>query len=367
MRKIRYEATGDTLVVDGGYRTRRQMGLLAAPLEQLFDVSLVSFRDAAATYKKHTGETRLTLVWVDRPTEVFEKGNPMLGLQRLSSDGSRVWVSAIFYVAEREGFPEDSSALTRVVHANVHQAVEELNGSIEIKVGRFVPGELRQVQLNVEIPPPRRTIGEADAFAESLRSQAKEGAARFLGTPEGVVEALSFAPGALVGQYESQWLEAKRELFDLTRDPQKLELAKDVAALANSGGGLIIFGFSTKSEPAGDRITRARRIDVSTLSPHRYIQVLRARIHPCPERIQIAHTGDTHAGFAYIRVGQQAEELSPFMLRQTESKSGVRTTSLTIPVRTAAQIEYTNPESIHSLIVAGRAALRGSQLGDSPG
>jgi len=360
LRIIRYDTRDETFVIEGGYRTTKRRGLPVAPLEQLFDVSLVSFRDAAVAFRRTGHKQPLELAWVDRPTEVLQRGQPALGLNRLISDGSKVWVSTLFYVAERDEFPEDSDSAAALVARNIRPVAEKFGGKVEVKVKPFIPGDLREVKLIAEISTQRTTIGEVDAFANSLRDQGKDGAARYLGTPEGVIQALTFAPGALVGQFESQWLEAKRELYDLTRTPQKIELAKDVAALANSGGGLIIFGFSTKSELGGDRITRARSIDSSSLRSDRYMQILRARIHPFPEGIKIASASESLAGFAYIRVPRQPEELYPFMLRQTASKGGIRSTSLTIPVRSGATVEYSNPESIHSLIVAGRAALRAS-------
>ena len=250
-----------------------------------------------------------------------------------------------------------------LVSENISSLVEQFDGTCTVEVKPFVPGDLRQVQIHVGLPAQRRTVGEIDAFGQSLRNEAREGVVRLLGTVAGVVDALSFAPQALVGQVESQWLEAKRELYDLTRPQQKIELAKDVAALANSGGGLIIFGFSTRSEGESDRITHARHIDTSSLNTNQYMQVLRARVHPFPERIKIVRLGDTSAGFAFIRIPKQAEELFPFMLRQTASADGVRSVSLTIPVRREANVEYASPESIHALIVAGRAALRGSPRG----
>jgi hypothetical protein len=53
---------------------------------------------------------------------------------------------------------------------------------------------------------------------------------------------------ALVGQFESPWLECKRSPYLLPNDGQRLELAKDVSALANASGGLILLGFSTKRD-----------------------------------------------------------------------------------------------------------------------
>lgn len=44
----------------------------------------------------------------------------------------------------------------------------------------------------------------------------------------------------LVGEFENEWLECKGQPYDLTREDQKLELAKDITGLANAGGGLLL-------------------------------------------------------------------------------------------------------------------------------
>ena len=53
---------------------------------------------------------------------------------------------------------------------------------------------------------------------------------------------------SIVGQFASQWLECKRSPYVLSNEGQRLELAKDVSALANASGGLILLGVSTKKD-----------------------------------------------------------------------------------------------------------------------
>ncbi len=47
---------------------------------------------------------------------------------------------------------------------------------------------------------------------------------------------------ALIGVSEAAWLDAKESPYILDTLKQKLELAKDVSALANSAGGVIVLG-----------------------------------------------------------------------------------------------------------------------------
>jgi hypothetical protein len=57
---------------------------------------------------------------------------------------------------------------------------------------------------------------------------------------------------ALVREPESDWLECKRSPYQLSTDKHKLELAKDVAGLANAAGGLLLIGFATARDATHD-------------------------------------------------------------------------------------------------------------------
>jgi len=62
--------------------------------------------------------------------------------------------------------------------------------------------------------------------------------------------------GSLEGEHESQWLDFKKEPHlrpgGKTEDSHKFELAKDVSAMANAGGGLIVWGFTEAKDPTED-------------------------------------------------------------------------------------------------------------------
>jgi len=79
--------------------------------------------------------------------------------------------------------------------------------------------------------------------------------------PEQILAALgSGSFDSLVGEFETSQLECKRQPYDLASEEQKLELAKDVSALANAAGGLLVIGYSTVRDEAHqeDRIDRCR-------------------------------------------------------------------------------------------------------------
>ncbi len=55
-------------------------------------------------------------------------------------------------------------------------------------------------------------------------------------------------PSGLIGQPEAVWLEFKTSPYQLSDERQKFELAKDVSAMANADGGVILMGVETQKD-----------------------------------------------------------------------------------------------------------------------
>jgi hypothetical protein len=93
---------------------------------------------------------------------------------------------------------------------------------------------------------------------------------------------------ALIGEFENEWLECKRQPYGLESDIHKMELAKDVAGLANARGGLILIGFSTtRSATHGmDQIDGATPFPINMFDPTRYNNILADWLWPPIENIR---------------------------------------------------------------------------------
>jgi hypothetical protein len=94
---------------------------------------------------------------------------------------------------------------------------------------------------------------------------------------------------ALIGLVESEWLDAKETPYHLDSPKQKLELAKDVAAFANAGGGIIVIGFDCEKEPttSSERIRGVCQFPVPFVDPNKYSQILADLVHPPPHGVSI--------------------------------------------------------------------------------
>lgn len=93
----------------------------------------------------------------------------------------------------------------------------------------------------------------------------------------------------LIGEFENDWLECKGQPYDLNREDQKLELAKDVSGLANAGGGLLILGYSTKSSVINgeDQIHEVRAFPEDRFLQKQYESVITTWIYPPIEGLKI--------------------------------------------------------------------------------
>ena len=117
------------------------------------------------------------------------------------------------------------------------------------------------------------------------------------------LEGLDFE--ALIGLVETEWLDAKQTPHHLDSQKRKLELAKDVAAFANAGGGIIVIGFDCEKEPttSSERICEVCQFPVSRVDPNKYSQILADLVHPPPRGVSVrVFEADDKKGVAAIVV-----------------------------------------------------------------
>src|SRR5918912_515412 len=137
----------------------------------------------------------------------------------------------------------------------------------------------------IELQPPirRRSIGQLLDLAEDFSALAAAAQGHGL-TPGSTADLLRGGrPDALVGQPETDWLDAKRTAPQVTSNVDKLSFAKDVAAFANSDpGGLLALALRTRRTSAGDVIERVTPFPANLLVPTRLRAIVRARVYPPP-------------------------------------------------------------------------------------
>ncbi|MEQ1947706.1 MAG: ATP-binding protein [Bryobacteraceae bacterium] len=127
----------------------------------------------------------------------------------------------------------------------------------------------------------------------------------------------------LVGETEGQHLDVKSQPYQFkTGMDAKRELAKDVAAFANTLGGYILVGLTTKISDvhAGEEIVAIRPIPRTEFDPDQYRKILAEWLYPQPNGLAITFVSyGTHAnqglGIAYVPPQDTANK--PFLITRT--------------------------------------------------
>lgn len=164
----------------------------------------------------------------------------------------------------------------------------------------------------------------------------------------------------LMGDIEDGVFECKAAPYYLDNDAGVFELAKDVAAFANSDGGLIVLGLETVSVPerAADVVRTSRLFTREYFIAQRYQALLDAHIYPRIEGLTLtwhASTADPKVGLASIRIPRQSDMYQPFLVNRFLGDDGkVRGTALSYFERHRDGVDRKEAKDFHYLIRAGR-------------
>jgi hypothetical protein len=85
-------------------------------------------------------------------------------------------------------------------------------------------------------------------------------------------------PERLIGTRECAWLDAKGQPYQLDQPRSAAELAKDVAALANISGGVIVVGLRTRKAGSSEVIDEVRPVPAGLIDRDRYRKLVRERV-----------------------------------------------------------------------------------------
>jgi len=179
----------------------------------------------------------------------------------------------------------------------------------------------------------------------------------------------------LIGVEESQELEFKERAHNLGSDHGKLEFAKDISAMANGGGGVILYGVRTARDPAigrdvSDRVTPLLEGEVNVAQLE---SVARDWIYP-PQRTLEIREWPNGSGqmLVSIRIPRLAEPDALAIIRGAELDEQVKRNVFGVAMRHGDRVDHFNPDEIYQWIRLGRR-VAGLPLGmiahepDGPG
>jgi hypothetical protein len=183
--------------------------------------------------------------------------------------------------------------------------------------------------------------------------------------PEAVVNVIEAGyPSGLVGAKEGEWLEAKSQPWDLDTDFGKIELAQDVARLANAAGGVIVVGAATRKREGEETLVRVDGIRADRFSPHRARMTIDARVYPPVEGLRIRRVPimDSPLSIGYVRVPSQDPLRQPFVVHGAIVGRRVEGSFISIVKRRGDQSLSVRPEELHTWLTAGRRLLREGRI-----
>ncbi len=179
--------------------------------------------------------------------------------------------------------------------------------------------------------------------------------------PDEVLELIeSRREGELVGAYETQSVDFKGAPYVLDKPGEKWELAKDVALMANGGGGLIAIGFPTRMDPdrAEERVEDARPIPGELIDLKRIHDTVNRWVYPVPLVEVIRHPRDEKKAFCTIKV-EPVDGIPEYLVTRMPTEDGKYSAhSIGLPRRRGTQTVWATASEIsHRLAGDGRAPV----------
>ncbi|MFD5820594.1 helix-turn-helix domain-containing protein [Streptomyces sp. NPDC127038] len=164
-------------------------------------------------------------------------------------------------------------------------------------------------------------------------------------------------PGSLLELRETRWLDARAAPYRLGEDPRAAEeLAGDVAALANAGGGVIVIGIATRTDGDGEVLDRVVGVGPQAVDAGQVRELLRTRITPAPYGVRIGWSGagDSDDGrVVFIHVPEPAPG-TLFVVAGPTGQPGVRQAdTVAVPVRDDDGTHWLTRTGIQALLSAG--------------
>jgi hypothetical protein len=335
----------------GDQRLEEEHGVVIASVELVQDVKLSVFRDAFDRVRVEG--TERGALFSEEPADGFNPSSASV-IQGVRLDV--VERRLILFVRTYE-WPYDDPD-----EEHVKQVLRPLLAPYRATVEWFEEddwtGSDGQLAAAIHVPVRARTVGQVVRLGRDCRALLTAVRTGRL-TPQTVEALLAAGHGhTLVGQVESTWLEAKSAPYRVELEPQKLELAKDVAAMANAAGGIIVIGAHTSGR-TGDRIGRVSEVPLEMVNERRWRNILNSRVLPPLEDVRfVGAQPGAERGLVAIVIPPQRDALKPFVVRGAADGSAISGHHLSVPVRDGEDTYYVEPAALQHQLSAGRAALR---------
>lgn len=173
--------------------------------------------------------------------------------------------------------------------------------------------------------------------------------------------------GALVGQPESEWLDAKKQLWKLGTPAGNAEAAKDLSAMANAKGGMVLIPARTTVISGREVITEVRDMPIDRIDITQIRDVLRQWVFPpLPDLVTEIIATTEGRGRLVVSVGAHRLENWPHLvLGDPASEFPVQAVSAW--VRDGDRNRALTPPEIHALMRPAATARAATEVQITPG
>ncbi|MFF6824285.1 helix-turn-helix domain-containing protein [Streptomyces longwoodensis] len=166
----------------------------------------------------------------------------------------------------------------------------------------------------------------------------------------------------LLGLRECDWLDVKSGPYQLTQPLGAEELAKDVAAFANTvRGGLLLIGFKTVADHDSEIISDLRPIPRSLVDLDRHRKLIHERITPTVRDLHVEWIDyEGQKGVLCINIPAQPAGSRPFAVPGPNSGRGrSNESSVAVPLRVDDGTHWLPKGELQRLLAAGWSARGG--------
>jgi Putative DNA-binding domain len=247
-----------------------------------------------------------------------------------------------------------------------HRATADV--AVEEVEDPFDPHEGAGFNLTVDIdrwPPEGATVANAWKLGDEARALllAKEGDE--LRRPIALDLLRAGRWDLFRGQPESAWLEAKGAPYDHLGDNWQFELAKDVAAFANSPeGGVIVLGMTTEDRGDGDTIDGYKEFELSRVRRQSYRNYVAQRIYPRVAGFEVHRIEGTTKpghGLAVLVIPPQPGSSRPFLVQGALAGNELLGAHVLLPVRREDDTALMDASALHARIRLGEQVIAGEK------
>jgi hypothetical protein len=164
-------------------------------------------------------------------------------------------------------------------------------------------------------------------------------------------------PEALLGERECAWLDVKGGIYPLELPKGAEELAKDVAAFANTPhGGLLVVGFTTRKENGEEIVETLKPVPRRLVDLDQYRQVIATRVLPSLREVTVEWIArENDLGVLFIDIPAQPRSSQLFVVPAPTGNAEVSKTAIGVPVRRGDGTTWLRPYEIRHLIGLGYA------------